>query len=195
LPSRRKKRNWALIIILFSIIAFVGGTAYLIQVVKPCSSFPFPSIAGRSLQMHVHTQLLIVIDDQQLELPANIGDGDFGGCQQPIHNHSNGPNTNVLHVESPTIQDFTLGNAFKVWAATTNIQGPKPVVFNQDQIFNHTIGGNKEIRMFVNGERSFKFENLVLGDKMTIVIVYGDNDTSWSTYQNMSREPWPYGNL
>ncbi len=160
-----------------------------------CASFPFPSIANQDLAEHLHARLLIYVNGQQVIIPANVGEGDSGPCTQPLHVHSGDPGTDVIHIESPQLRSYTLGDYFKIWAATPGIGGPTPVVFNQIQIFSYTVGNGYELRMYVNGQQSSVYDSLVLQSRMVIVIVYGNAATNWSSYQDLSAQPWPYPNL
>jgi len=159
-----------------------------------CASFPFPSINGQDLAEHYHAMLLIYVNGKKATIPVNTGEGDSGPCAQPLHVHASEPNTDVIHIESPQQRSFTLADFFKVWAATPAIGGPKPVVFNQNQIFNYTVGNGFELRMYVNGQQSTEYDSLVLQSHMIIVIAYGIAATNWATYQNMSGQQWPYPN-
>ena len=176
------------------VAALVGGVAYLIIASNPCNGFPFPSTqAGISLAEHYHSLLLIFVNDQQINLPVNIGEGDSGACTQPLHVHQTVPNTNVIHIESPTLQNYTLNDFLTVWKATPAIGGPKPVAMTSQQLFNYSAGNGYEIRMSVNGQKSVGFGSLVLQAHMTIVIVYGKTGgTQWEVYQAKSAQSWPY---
>jgi hypothetical protein len=101
----------------------------------------------------------------------------------------------VIHIESPQLRSFTVGDFFKVWAATPNIGGPSAVVFNQNQIFSYHVGNGYELRMYVNGQQSTAYDSLVFQSHMIIVISYGTSGTDWSYYQSLSGQPWPYPDL
>jgi hypothetical protein len=157
-----------------------------------CANFPFPSTAGQDLAVHYHAQLQIFVNGQQVSLPANIGEGDSGLCIQPLHVHANSPDTSVIHIESPQQRSFTLGDFFRVWAATPNIGGPTPVVFNQNQLFGYKVGNGYELRVYASGQESSVYDSLVLQAHMVIVLVYGNSSTNWAQYQSLSAQPWSY---
>jgi hypothetical protein len=182
------------LIVIILIAALVGGVVYLIIASNPCNGFPFPSApSGTVLAEHYHSLLLIFVNDQQLNLPVNIGEGDSGACTQPLHVHQTAPSTNVIHIESPTLQNYALNDFLAVWKATPGIEGPKPVVITSQQLFNYSAGNGFEVRMSVNGKPSAAFGSFVLQDHMTIVIVYGKTSgTQWDVYQAKSAQPWPY---
>ena len=93
-------------------------------------------IGGRELAEHYHALLWIYVNVKQVNLPLNVGEGDSGPCTQPLHVHVSDPNTDVIHVETPQERTYTLGDFFRIWAATPGIAGLAPVVFEQNRIFN-----------------------------------------------------------
>jgi hypothetical protein len=196
--DRRPRIGTVAIIFIVGIGALVGVGYYLVQVGNGCGSFPFPTIDSNPLSLHVHAHLMIIIKGQNITLPIDIGHGDSGACIQPLHVHaapSNG-GPNVIHIEAVTVRSYTLGDFFNIWASTPNIGGPSPVVFNQNQLFNYTTGNGYELRMYVNGNQSNSYQDLVLASHQTIVIVYGKTDsTSWAQYQQISAESWPFSGL
>ena len=195
-PARGSHTKLFLALIL--IVVVIGGAAvYLPGVFQTptnpvCASFPFPPTGGQALAEHYHAMLMIYVNDQRIPLPDGIGEGDSGPCTQPLHVHATSPDTSVIHIESPQERTYTLGDFFRVWAATPNIGGPTPVIFSQNQIFNYTVGNGAEIRMYVNGQQLTTYGSLVLQSHMVIVIVYGNSATNWSHYQGLSAQPWPY---
>jgi hypothetical protein len=141
--------------------------------------------------------LIININSNNVTLPAGIGEGDSGACIQLLHNHLGAPggpySTDVIHIEQDKLFNVTLNDLFRVWAGSPNVQGPRPVIFNQNQVFNYSTGGGNELRMYVNGQRSTAYGTLVLQDHQIIVIAYGNySPAEWSAYQTMSGKPWPY---
>jgi hypothetical protein len=187
-----------LIVALILIMVVIGGAwIYLPGVFQPnvnpaCASFPFPPTADQALAEHYHTLVLIYVNGQHVQLPANIGEGDSGPCIQPLHVHATSPDTDVIHIETPQERTYTLGDFFRVWTATPNIGGPTPAVLNANQLFNYTVGNGYELHMYVNGQQSTDYNSVVLQSHMVIVIVYGNSATDWSHYQGLSAEQWPY---
>ena len=181
-----------LIVIAIGGVGFYLPTLFQAQANPACTAFPFPPIGGQDLAEHYHAVLMIYANDQLVQIPVNIGEGDSGPCTQPLHVHASSPDTSVIHIESPQMRTYTLGDFFKVWAATPNIGGPTPVVFNQNQIFSYTVGNGYQLRMYVNGQESTAYDSLTLNDHTIIVIVYGNSATNWSHYQDLSAEAWPY---
>ncbi len=107
--------------------------------------------------MHWHPTLRIVINGEPQDIPEGIGIS--GGCMRPIHTHDE---TGKLHIESPVIRDFTLGQFFTLWE--------KP--FSRDEILDARVDETHELVMTVNGQRVDTYENTVLRDDDQIVIEY-----------------------
>jgi|GEM_PF-6692725 len=110
------------------------------------------------LSQHFHPHLTILIDNEPVVIPADIGID--ANCMAEVHTHDS---DGVLHVESASSnKTFTLGQFFAVW--------DQP--FSPDQILDKTANEEYEILMTVNGEPNQEFGNLVLADNQRIVISY-----------------------
>lgn len=119
--------------------------------------------------IHWHPQLTIYINGQQQTIPANVGitigkatDFSVSGMQMsPIHTHDP---TGVLHMEQmrPTDRTMKLGYFFEVWEKK----------FDSECIFEYCNDGNKSVKMFVNGQPNYDFENYIPKDEDDIVIKY-----------------------
>jgi hypothetical protein len=200
-PARPSHTKLIVAVVLIVIVVGAGGI-FLPGMFQPssssnsqCASFPFEPIEGKALAVHYHVLVSIFVNGQEVKLPVGIGQGDSGPCTQPLHIHAEDPTTSIIHVESPDARSFTLGDLFKVWAATPGVGGPSPVVFDQNQLFNNRVGSGYELHVFVNGQESSAYGSLVLQSHMVIVIAYGATGTDWSVYQNQSGQPWPYPDL
>lgn len=107
--------------------------------------------------LHWHVELDINILGKYQEVPANIG---IGVVHQPIHTHE--PN-NVIHLEFSGLvkeNDIKLGRFFDVW-------GKK---FNKNCILDKCSVSGGELKMFINGEPNFEFENYIMKDNDKIKI-------------------------
>jgi hypothetical protein len=65
--------------------------------------------------LHIHQHLTITVDGKAVQVPALIGIEVRGGKEvalSAIHTHDT---TGIVHVESPVVQDFTLGEVFTEW--------------------------------------------------------------------------------
>jgi hypothetical protein len=63
------------------------------------------------LQYHIHSHLQVSDNGTDVTVPANIGIQQGVGLS-PLHTHDS---TGVIHVESETKGDYTLGQFFKEW--------------------------------------------------------------------------------
>src|SRR5260370_22838830 len=77
-------------------------------------------------QIHYHAALQIVYQGNVLPIPANLGivTNPVSGtttCFYWLHVH--GANPNVIHIESPATDTFTLGQFFSVWSTWNKAQG------------------------------------------------------------------------
>ena len=61
---------------------------------------------------HTHQHLDLYVGGSPVAIPAGIGIDQADGIIAPIHTHDA---TGIIHVESPVVRDFTLGELFDVW--------------------------------------------------------------------------------
>jgi hypothetical protein len=121
--------------------------------------------------VHWHPRLRILIDGQQINIPANIGisigrltDLHLGmkRSMSPTHTHDN---SGTIHLENlnPSAKPvtMTLGYFFYVWGKT----------FNKSCIFEYCTDKGT-LRVFVNGREIDKFEGYVMRDGDDILIEY-----------------------
>lgn len=106
-------------------------------------------------KFHIHPELRIFIKGEEIKIPSNIGIKP--NCMNAIHTHDDMP---VIHVESPVVKDFTLGDFFAVWDKS----------FNSMQILDFVATEEGQIRVTVNGQTSDSYENIILRDGDKIVI-------------------------
>ncbi|MBI2463199.1 MAG: hypothetical protein HYV65_03125 [Candidatus Spechtbacteria bacterium] len=121
-----------------------------------------PALAQEGMALHTHQHLDIYINgNTSMIIPAGIGMHQLENFISPIHAHA--PD-NIIHIESPEIKDFTLGQFFDIWG----------VRFTTDCIGGYCASDDKILRVFVNGSqiqgdpRQIKLEEL-----QEIVITYG----------------------
>lgn len=61
---------------------------------------------------HIHTHLQIFNRGRAVQIPAEVGIPQGGGCLYWVHTHT--PD-GIIHIESPVMRTFTLGNFFDIW--------------------------------------------------------------------------------
>lgn len=96
---------------------------------------------------HMHAHLDVFMDRQPVEVPAEIGISPVTKKMAAIHTHST---SGIIHIESESARDFTLGQFFKLW--------------------NVPLTG---AAVYVNGEPAGAPESLVLADHQQIVVSFG----------------------
>jgi len=69
-----------------------------------------PALPAEAFALHIHQHLDIFIDGNPVDVPPQIGIASY--FISPIHVHDD---LHVIHVESPTVQTFTLGQFFDIW--------------------------------------------------------------------------------
>jgi hypothetical protein len=77
--------------------------------------------ANMSELYHVHAHVAIIKDGQWVALPANVG--ILSSCNYEMHTHDH---TGIIHIETPNVKTFTLGQFFDIWGqplTTTNVAG------------------------------------------------------------------------
>lgn len=114
--------------------------------------------------IHIHPRMNIIIRGERLEIPAGIGLSGSGsqGPVSPYHTHTI---NDSLHIEPQglvTKEDIELERFFEAWGKD----------FNSECIFNNCNGPDGQLKMFVNGEENFDFENYLLQDGDNIEIIY-----------------------
>ena len=113
----------AAILVVFAVILIV----YFVvnnKTTTPQSAGGVPCDSLEHTQVHYHTALQIMYQGNVLPIPANIGisgDPTAPTCFYWLHVHA--ANQNVIHIESPATQTFTLGQFFAVWSTWNKAQG------------------------------------------------------------------------
>lgn len=111
--------------------------------------------------VHTHQHLDIFVNGKPIDVPAEIGVNESAGFISPVHTHEHNA---IIHVESPIVRDFTLGQFFDIWG----------VKFTDQCVGSYCVVGDKVLKVFVNGKltegnpRDIKLER-----RQEIVITYG----------------------
>jgi hypothetical protein len=94
------------------------------------------NVWGEKLAEHIHAHVTITDDDIPLTIPANVGHSEVKHFAAQLHTHDT---SGIVHVESPTRTDFTLGQFFTEWDVAL---GP-----------DHIGGLHDELTVWVDGRR------------------------------------------
>ena len=110
------------------VVFAIGIIVYLVINNKPT---PGPATAAgipcdqlEHTQVHYHAALQIIYHGNATHLTPNlgiVGDPAAPTCYYWLHVHP--ANQDVVHIESPASQTFTLGQFFSVWNAWNKIEG------------------------------------------------------------------------
>ncbi len=71
---------------------------------------PFSNMEGTAL--HIHPQLTLNVHGSEVAVPANIGISPADQAMAALHTHDE---SGMIHVESPVVRAYTLGEFFDVW--------------------------------------------------------------------------------
>jgi hypothetical protein len=99
---------------------------------------------------HTHQHLDLFVDGQRVAIPPDIGIDRVNLILSPIHTHDA---TGIIHVESPIVREFTLGEFFDVWG----------VRFDAHCIGGVCDGSGRVLSVYRNGQP-------VTGDPRSIVL-------------------------
>jgi hypothetical protein len=120
-----------------------------------------PALGAEGQALHIHQHLDIFVRGHKETVPANIGIDPGGGFISPLHTHDT---TGVLHVESPTVESFSLGQFFAVWG----------VPLSAMQLGGLHTGGGQVLRAWVDGKPvNANATRIVLDAHQEIVLAYG----------------------
>jgi len=119
-----------------------------------------PLSPSEGTAVHIHQHLDLDVDGHPVPLPALIGIDPAVGFA-PLHVHDT---SGVIHVESPTVRSYTLGQFFAVWG----------VRFTRGDLGGYHAGGGRQLRVYVNGviDRGDPTA-LVLAPHQEIVVAFG----------------------
>jgi len=171
---RRRRIPWFVILLGIFVAVIVGGVAFY-ESQQAGYHFPFRCLGSESLTFHIHPYLRIVINGQNVTIPAAVGIVNpqyqngiarGGTCFEPMHTHDV---SGVIHIESPGNTNYTLSEFFQIWNGTDHlghsvmINGvPHPIVFSQTDILGFRADSTHRIVLLVDGKPSSEYQSLVL---------------------------------
>jgi len=96
-----------------------------------------PLSPAEGTAVHIHQHLDLYVDGRPVPVPALIGIDPSVGFA-PLHVHDN---SGVIHVESPTVRGYTLGQFFAVWG----------VRFTPSCLGGYCASGDRRLGVYVDG--------------------------------------------
>ena len=149
---RKRNRHGKEIAVVAVALAFVVGISFLVS--YSSVNYPVPCVTS-GLVEHIHPYLRIVIDGQNVTNPGDVGFSS--SCAEPVHTHDG---SGILHVETGTGSNVTLGQFFPVWEKWSTM-GPQyqpvldgktlPVVFNSTDILGFRSNATMSVKLLVDG--------------------------------------------
>jgi hypothetical protein len=121
-------------------------------------------------QIHYHAALQIVYQGNVLPIPANIGitgDPTAPTCFYWLHVHAANPD--VIHIESPATQTFTLGQFFAVWSTWNKAQGLPNEPLNATHVSTLILTPDEKLVVYVDLQDG-KGPQVYAGDPNGIVL-------------------------
>jgi len=135
------------------LVATIGAIVYYNRPAPPP-----PTVAGvpcdelEHTQVHYHAALQIVYHGVTTNLKGNTGiQTDSGGnptCYYWLHVHTQDPN--IIHIESPASQTFTLGQFFDVWSAWSTAKGGEAQKLDGTHVSTITLGPDDKMVIYID---------------------------------------------
>lgn len=119
-----------------------------------------PTMSDSAGGAHIHPKVSIYARGEQVPIPVNIGIDPSQPSELMAGLHTHDP-SGLIHVENAV--EPTLGQFFEVWG----------VPFSADRLGPYEAAGDERVRMWVDGQRSREFGDLVLEDGQEVVVAYG----------------------
>jgi hypothetical protein len=104
------------------------------------SALGLPALSAEGTTLHIHQHLDLYVNGTKQVVPAQIGIITSPQVVfSPLHTHDT---SGIIHVESPTVRSFTLGEFFDVWG----------VRFTPTCVGGYCNQGDKTLRVYVDGQ-------------------------------------------
>ena len=88
---------------------------------------------------HIHSHVQIFNRGRAVEVPAQIGIMPIAGCLYWLHTHSA---DGIIHIESPAMRSFTLGQFFDIWGQNLSRTQAGPVHAPRGHVLRFTVNGH-----------------------------------------------------
>lgn len=120
-----------------------------------------PALKAEGTILHIHQHLDLFIHGQKKEVPAGAGINELALFISPIHTHDT---TGIMHIESPVVQTFTLGQFFDIWG----------VRLTANCIGGYCKEGDSALHVFIDGKEVTSDPRMIeLKSHQEIVVAYG----------------------
>jgi Domain of unknown function (DUF4190) len=144
-----------LLVLLFSVcgvgMATLGALGRAPSTPTSASAAGIPCDQLEHTQVHFHAALQIVDQGNVLPIPANIGisgDPTAPACFYWLHVHAATPD--VIHIEAPADQTYTLGQFFAVWSTWNKAQGLPNEPLDATQVSTLTLTPDEKLVVYID---------------------------------------------
>lgn len=119
---------------------------------RPQTVAGIPCDQGEHTQVHYHSAVQIVYAGVVHPIPSNIGivTDSAGGvtCYYWLHVHAQDPD--VIHIESPANDTFTLGQFFQIWNSWSTRSGNPAQKLDSTHVSTFTVGAGQQLVVYVD---------------------------------------------
>lgn len=119
-----------------------------------------PALAREGTVLHIHAHLDVFVHGKRVVVPAGIGIDPYLRFISPLHTHDT---SGVIHVESPTVRTFTLGEFLGVWG----------VRLSGSCLGGYCAGHGSSLRVYADGRPVSDPARLPLAAHEEIVVAFG----------------------
>jgi len=136
-----------------------------------------PALAKEGKALHTHQSLDLFIKGKIAPVPGMIGINLQELFISPIHTHKR---PGEIHIESPTVRTFTLGQFFDIWG----------VRFTSKCIGSYCKDKQNSIKVFVNGKAAAGDpRSIELTDHQKIIVTYGTSGELSNLMRSQQQSP------
>ncbi len=169
-PKSLRRRNRHPVAIGIAAVAVALVLGLYLTAAPSAAQPPFPCSTEGAYD-HIHPYLQIWVGGSNVTIPAGVGLLQEGTCTEPVHMHDA---SGILHLElsrSQAGQSWTLADFFSIWKYSCSqnpslcptVNGaPRPVVFNQTDIFGFRADSTHSVTLLVDGTPSSQWGALDL---------------------------------
>jgi hypothetical protein len=97
-----------------------------------------PMLGEEGTVLHIHAHLDVIVDGKPVAVPADIGVDESTHHISPLHTHDT---TGVIHIESPTQAEFTLGQFFIEWQVSVSASNIGGLTADPNHLFKAYVNG------------------------------------------------------
>jgi len=156
-------------------VLLVAMIVYIVYLNRP--AVPPPSAGGvpcdqlEHTQSHYHAALQIMYHGVVTNLPDNTGiqldaDGTTVHCYYWLHVHAG--QKNIIHIEAPATQTFTVGQFFQVWNSWSMQNGKGPQKLDSAHVSQFVLAPTDKLIVYV--DKGDGKPTVFTGDPNTIVL-------------------------